>query len=105
MLWLSFKLADQCLGHSREHAWSTVELKRNNAPIVRWWVGDDVGEITVQREQKGTDLLGVGDNDWIRRVARNLVAKSNDGVSGCLQRARSRLRDAMIRKQTHQATS
>ncbi len=50
-------------------------------------------------------MLSVGNDGRIRGVGWNLVAKSKDDVSSRFQCAGSRLWDAMIRKQAHQAAS
>ncbi|MCH9036085.1 MAG: hypothetical protein IH860_02030 [Chloroflexi bacterium] len=49
------------------------DLKRHNAFIPPWRIGDDVGEVAIQGKQNRIKFLGLRDNEMVRGIWWNVA--------------------------------
>lgn len=73
-----------------------VQLQRKNAAVAGRWVGDNVGEIPVQREKEAIQFLSFGDDQRIRRADGKVFPQRQDFMALELEELNDLQRDALV---------
>jgi len=93
---LAIEVAAQMRHEGRDDLGVVVQLKRQNAAISGGRVGDDVGEVAVQREEQAVQFLGLGNDERIDGADRQMVADEQDFMALSTEGEDDFQRDALV---------
>ena len=91
----------------RDHLGVIQDLKGDDALEKSWRISDDVGEVSIKRQQKRAKLLRHRNNTFIGRFGRKVITKSKNLMALVSKRLGDKIGNTMIseKSQCHQAVT
>ena len=98
VVWACLLIEEACqpVHHRPDNFWVIVKLQGDNANESVGGIRNNVRKVSVQRKQNASQLLRLGDHDWINRTNRQMIPQNQNLMTPFSKRLHYFQRDALV---------